>query len=277
MYFNQRNYDKWAECVAHDPMTYFTWTTPFGGEDDVFEAKGWDEVSKAFKGFMEKWPADENIPKKENYQFKINGNMAFVRLSQNGQSEETRVLEKKDGKWRILQMQSLASNAFRKFQQLHALHRMAGTWVIDIPSYKKDGGDWSLVSTIIEITPTPAGITSSERSLFRTAEGELRVYQEEATASLNMQNGTIGMFSTSIFPYSNWTQASYGTGSFDQAGALHSKSSPVGGDSISEGKMWMDGDAIYVTGETKNKEGKTVFSTSYKMTRKGAEKETVKP
>ena len=34
-WFNQRNYDKWAECIAQDEMAFFSWTTPFKSENAV--------------------------------------------------------------------------------------------------------------------------------------------------------------------------------------------------------------------------------------------------
>ena len=271
-YFNQRNYEKWAECVAHDPMTYYSWTTPFADEDAVFEAKGWEEVSKAFKGFMEAWPADENLPKKENYQFKVSGDMAYVTFTQLPyNSEETRVLEKKDGKWRILRMEALASSAFQKMHQLYALQRMAGTWEVDMSTYTKEGGgSWKFLGGTMEIKRTPTGIKTKELFHYLNEDGDKRTSEESTVGSMNLNTGKIGMLNSVYYPHSNWMAAYSAVGSFTDEGVLACKGTEVGGNDDADLKMWMDGDLLCWAVDVKNEKGEQVFSSSYKMKRTGA-------
>lgn len=271
MYFDQRNYDKWAECVAHDPMAYFSWTTPFAGENAVFEARGWEEISKAYKEMMEKDPPNPNSAKKENYQFKVNGNMAYVTFMEGGVSDQVRVLEKKDGQWRILRVDAINSTAFKKFQQLHALQRMAGTWEIDLASFKKSAGDWSLISTTLELEQTPSGLSTTEHSTYRNAQGELRVYEEQGMVCLNMQTGVIGALSAPHYPYSGWTEVGFSTGKFDEKGVLHLKGSPVGDtEHTVDTKIWMEGENMKFSQEVKDNKGEEVYAVSYQLNRKGA-------
>lgn len=271
MYFFQRNFDKWAECVAHDDMAYFSYTSPFHGEQALMEAHGWEEISKFTKEVMEKWPANENIPDKTDYKFKVAGNMAYVTFTENGSLAETRVLEKKDGQWRILRMEATNSGAFEKFHQLYALHRMAGTWEIDLATFKKSAGDWTLVSTVMEIERTPTGLAHTEHSTYRNDQGDLRVYEEQGMMSVNMNTGVIGAFSAPHYPYSGWTEAAYGSGKFDEEGVLHIKGGGVGdAENVAEVKFWLEGDNLNFWQEVKNQKGEMVYASSYQMHRKGA-------
>ena len=272
MYFFQRNYDKWAECVAHDDMAYFSYTSPFHGEQALMEAHGWEEISKFTKEMMEKWPADENIPAKTDYKFKVAGNMAYVTFTEEGSLAETRVLEKKDGNWRILRMEATNSKAFEKFHQLYALHRMAGTWEIDLGSFKKSTGDWTLASTTMELERTPSGLATTEHSTYRNGQGELRVYEEQGMVSLNMNTGVIGAFSAPHYPYSGWTEAGFSTGTINEEGVLHLKGSSVGNtEHTAETKIWMEGDNMKFWTEVKNQKGEEVYTASYQLSRKGAQ------
>lgn len=273
MYFNQRNYEKWAECVAHDPMTYYTWTTPFAGENGVFEAKGWEEVSKAFKKIMEEEPPNENLSKKENYSFKINGNMAYITFLEDERTESVRVMEKKDGQWRILRMEALASKAFDKMNQLHALHRMAGNWEIDMSTFKKEGGgSWKMLGGTLNIERTPTGLVSTERFDFLNGDGEPRASEETSMISLNMSKGKIGVLNSVHYPYSNWTAAYSAEGEFDEDGALKCVGREVGGDDNAVVTMWMEGDMLNWGVVVKDEEGNETYSSTYGMRRAGSPK-----
>ncbi len=276
MYFKQRNFDKWAECVAHDPMTYYTWTTPFAGENSVFEARGWEEVSTAFKGFMEKWPADDSPSNKDRYHFKINGNMAYVTFLEDNRTESVRVLEKKDGQWRILRMEALASKAFEKMHQLYALQRMAGSWEVDMSTFKKEGGgNWKMMSGTIDIQRTPTGIQTSEKFSYLNKEGEYRSTEEMTIASLNMKTGKIGILNSVHFPNFNWSEAYSATGSFDKDGVMNCVGQEVGGDDYADLKMQLKDGQLHWSVNVKDKDGKEVYASSYSMHRAGSD--AIKP
>lgn len=270
MYFMQRDYDKWAECVAHDPMTYYTWTTPFAGENDVFEARGWDEVSKEFKKYMSENPPNDDLPKKENYKFKVNGNMAFVTFSQN-YSEETRVLEKTDGKWRILRMEALASKGFEKMHDLYSLQRMAGNWEIDMSTYKKEGGgSWKMLGGSLEMERTPTGIVAHEKYDFKNKKGEHRTSEELGVMSYNMNTGKVGLLSSVHYPNSNWTAAYSAVGAFNDDGQLICKGEEVGGKDEADVKFWWEDDLLCWSVNVRNEKGEEVYASSYKMRRAGS-------
>ncbi len=271
LYYYHGNYDKWAECVAHDPMTNFSWTSPFPGKDAVMELKGWDAVSTMYKKYMkENTPDKEYKPKNENYQFKISGNMAFVAYTEDGRSSQSRLLEKKDGQWRILRMEATASKAFKKFHQLYALQRMAGTWEVDLASYKEEGGgDWTLLGGTMTAKATDYGLSLNEHYDYRNAEGEYRASKDKGMMALNMGTGKIGVMFATVYPNSKWTRSAIGTGEIDDEGVLHIKGNMVGDENVGDVKYWLEGDDMNYAVVVKDSKGEQVYASSYTMKRKG--------
>ncbi len=274
-WFNQRNFEKWAECVAHDDMTYYSWTTPFSDENAVFEAKGWDEVSKQFKAFMAKWPAQNENAEKKDYKFKVNGNMAYVTFKEGGQDvEEVRVMEKVNGQWKVLRMEALHSKAFSNFRQLHALQRMAGDWDMDMSSLELRKGEpgWRLYAVHSTVEPTAAGIKMCSKWELTNKEGEYRTFQDEDIYVVHMSTGMIGTFSTRIFPLSGWSEAYMGTGKFNEDGALVLEMTQPGEKGRSTGKIHHHSDGYLVMDwQSYNEKGELVWDSTHKLKRTGVE------
>ncbi len=115
------NYDAWAECLVHEP--YLTWTvTNSGDPGDVVTIRGWESLNTSMQGRVKTSTpekikaAQQNIFTRDQWNIQIRGNIAFVTFNQHseneekkqkGDSTETRVLEKKDGKWRIAMLSAL--------------------------------------------------------------------------------------------------------------------------------------------------------------------------
>ena len=268
MYYYQNNYDKWAECVVHDPMTYFTYVSPFSGGNGIWEAKGWEAVSKSVKDAMKDRPVMkvEDLPVKKNYHFKINGDMAFVTFQQGNGLEETRVMEKKNGQWRILRMEALASKAFAKMHDLYALQRLAGNWEVDMSTYKQEGGgNWKLLSGQMNMERTPTGLIAKETYYFKDEKGDPQTSEDVNIYSLDMQTGKIAAISSTYYPNSSWTSVHHGTAEIDEHGALVGKGTRVGKEdegTLGKWTMKMDGDKLYWAISVKDKDGKEVYSSS---------------
>lgn len=266
-HFMACDYDQWAACVAHDDMTYFSYTSPFHGENAIWEAQGWEQVSKETKEFMEENKPTDKLPKKTDYKFKVKGDMAYVTFTEDDRLAETRVLEKVDGQWKILRMEATNSKAFKNFHQLYALQRMAGNWEVDMSTYKKEGGgSWAYLGGTMDIKRTPTGFSTVTHVILRNKEGELRITEEQGMASFNMETGMVGWSNSVQYPYSNWTEAYQAIGKFDEDGKLKMNGSPVGGSSEAAFEVWMDGDVMHYAVEVMA-EGQKVYAASYEMKR----------
>ena len=278
-YFDLRDYENWSKCVAHDPMTVYSWTTPFQGENSVFEAKGWDEVSKHMKKNIETWPAKKEHAKKYDYKFKVNGNMAYVTFLEGNGIYETRVLEKKADGWKILRMEATASPMFEAMHKKYALQRLAGHWNMDPSTIKAEGGEgWTLQAAEVKVKKTDYGLKASGTVYFKSPEGEEHVIEEENMLSYDLGTGKIAMWSSSYFPNSGWSEGSLGEGEVDENGAIHFTAHRVGKEGKEKGmiKIKEDGNLHY---EVKrfDKDGKQVFAMSYAMVKSKPVTEPMKP
>ncbi len=267
-YFNLRDYEKWTDCVAKDPMTVYSWTTPFHGENSIFEAKGWEEVSKHMKKYIETMPVDENIPKKYDYQFKVSENMAYVNFLEGNDTHETRVLEKRDGKWKILRMEATASKMFKSMHKKYALQRMAGNWKLDPNSVKIEGGSgWKLLASQVKAKSTNTGLKAYATIYIEKPNGEELVIEDESIIAYDLGTEKVALFSASYFPKSGWSETEVGIGEVDDDGVLHFESHQVGKDSKSKGMMKIDKDGkMHYSVEKMNEKGEKLFSMSYSMT-----------
>jgi hypothetical protein len=266
-YFNLRDYEKWSECVAKDPMTVFSWTSPFQGENGVFEAKGWKEVSKHMKNHMESSPVNEDLPKKYDYQFKVGENMAYVNFLEGNGTHETRVLEKRDGKWQILRMEATASKMFKSMHKKYALQRMAGNWKLDPASIKVEGGSgWKLLASQVKAKSTKTGLKAYATIYLEKPDGEELVIEDENRIAYDLGTEKVALFSASYFPMSGWSESELGVGEVDDEGVLHFESQRVGKESKSKGMMKIGEDGnLHYSVEKVNEKGEMVFSMSYMM------------
>lgn len=266
-YFNLRNYEKWSDCVAKDPMTVFSWTTPFLGENSVFEAKGWEEVSAKMKQMMDNQPVNENLPKKYDYQFKVGGNMAYVNFLEGDGTHETRVLEKRDGKWKILRMEATDSKNFKAMQKKYALQKFAGNWKLDPTSIQMEGeGGWKLLSSEVQSKATNTGLKAHVTLLFLDNNGEEVVIEEDNLLTYDLGTGKVAMFQSTYFPKSGWSEGGLGVGEIDDEGAFLFEAHRVGEETLTKGKMkFMEDGKLFYSVKRLNEKGEKLFKLSYSM------------
>lgn len=105
--FFEIDYKTWADSWAHTPYAFWS----FADTTDVNSFSGWDQIDKGFADyFRTSKPSTAKIEREWlGLEVKIYGNGAYVRFnqhvlddSQRPAQAEVRVLEKINGKWKIV-------------------------------------------------------------------------------------------------------------------------------------------------------------------------------
>ncbi len=109
----QRDYKKWADSWAHED--YINWSGTTNVVHRYF--KGWPSVDQYAKECFKKFPEpNENPVVRTNWTFRIYKNGAWVHFTQesDGISQETRILEKKAGKWKLVHIGWINETSYEK-------------------------------------------------------------------------------------------------------------------------------------------------------------------
>lgn len=112
--FFKRDKAQWANAWAHTPYVNFA-ANLYGG--DFLLTQGWTNLEKQFANQFKSSKVTDKVSVQNNdYMFHINGNMAFVTYGQtlvdsHGKttSKESRVLEKINGQWKIINVIALTN------------------------------------------------------------------------------------------------------------------------------------------------------------------------
>ena len=112
--FFKRDKAVWANAWAHAPYVHFA-ANLYGGDFMLIE--GWDKLEKQFANqFKSSKGMDKVTVQNSNYTIHQNGNMAFVAYDQtlldsHGKttSKESRVVEKINGQWKIINVTALTN------------------------------------------------------------------------------------------------------------------------------------------------------------------------
>lgn len=112
--FFKRDKAEWANAWAHTPYVNFA-ANLYGG--DFLLVKGWTNLEKQFASqFKSSKVTDKVTVQNANYTVHQNGNMAFVTYDQtlldsHGKttSKESRVVEKLNGQWKIINVIALTN------------------------------------------------------------------------------------------------------------------------------------------------------------------------
>ncbi|QJW88522.1 hypothetical protein HNV11_03605 [Spirosoma taeanense] len=112
--FFKRDKAEWANAWAHTPYINFA-ANLYGG--DFLLVQGWNNLEKQFASqFKSKKVTDKVVVQNSNYNIHQNGNMAFVAYDQtlvdsHGKttSKESRVVEKINGQWKIINVIALTN------------------------------------------------------------------------------------------------------------------------------------------------------------------------
>ncbi|GAB4019665.1 hypothetical protein GCM10028808_58070 [Spirosoma migulaei] len=112
--FFTRDKARWSNAWAHTPYVNFA-ANLYGGDFRLI--KGWSDLEKQFASqFKSSKVTDKVMVQNANYTIHQNGNMAFVSYDQtlvdsHGKttSKETRVVEKLNGQWKIINVIALTN------------------------------------------------------------------------------------------------------------------------------------------------------------------------
>ncbi|MBD2752238.1 Cif family virulence factor [Spirosoma validum] len=112
--FFKRDKAEWANAWAHTPYVNFA-ANLYGGDFRLIQ--GWSDLEKQFASqFKSSKVSDKVTVQNANYTIHQNGNMAFVTYDQtlvdsHGKttSKETRVVEKLNGQWKIINVIALTN------------------------------------------------------------------------------------------------------------------------------------------------------------------------
>lgn len=112
--FFKRDKAVWSNAWAHAPYIHFA-ANLYGG--DFMLVEGWDKLEKQFASqFKSSKVMDNVMVQNANYSIHQNGNMAFVTYDQtlldsHGKttSKESRVVEKINGQWKIINVTALTN------------------------------------------------------------------------------------------------------------------------------------------------------------------------
>lgn len=119
-HFLNVDFKAWSESFVQEP--YFLWSVTNGGEPgDVITNRGWEEFWRAMKtnwfdAKPEAWAKEmrKSTVTRHNWTIQIRGDVAWVHYLQRAETEtqkvettETRVLERKNGVWKIAMQTTL--------------------------------------------------------------------------------------------------------------------------------------------------------------------------
>ena len=112
--FFKRDKAMWSNAWAHAPYVHFA-ANLYGGDFMLIE--GWNKLEKQFASqFKSSKVSDKVVVQNDNYTIRQNGNMAFVAYDQtlldsHGKttSKESRVVEKINGQWKIINVTALTN------------------------------------------------------------------------------------------------------------------------------------------------------------------------
>ncbi len=116
---NLCDFEKWADHWWHEPYTFFSLTFPKWHVG----LRGWSDIAAWGKQTAANCTPNETISPKYNYRFKIADGMAFVTFLENQGNESTRVLEKRNGQWKLIQMGVIGSAAYESLAQNQEMER----------------------------------------------------------------------------------------------------------------------------------------------------------
>jgi hypothetical protein len=109
--FFQIDRNTWAECWAHVPYAYWS----FADTTDVNFFEGWDAIDKGFSDYFRTSKPSTTKMERNWHDVRVYGNSAYARFTQKVQDDvgrdeqaEVRVLEKIDGKWKVVHVGVIA-------------------------------------------------------------------------------------------------------------------------------------------------------------------------
>ena len=185
-FWQQRDYDKYADTWVHESYIYRSYTAPRQNS----ELRGWNAISEWAKSIFESSP-EQVIGEynKTDYTFVVSEKMALVTFVENGNTS-TRVLEKRGSEWKLVGLSVIGSQAYKALEQEANLKTFVGNWKA-IPSTIKEAPGFpgeELVDVDISMTHSDGSLKRLITTHYKTSNDTFTVRVETAIAyDLNTQ------------------------------------------------------------------------------------------
>jgi len=243
-YFNQRNYDKWADTWVQELYIYWSVTNPH----EHSELRGWEALSQMMKDQIEQSPEPVQLKQqKTDYKFRVSGNMAFVTFLEDGNAS-TRVLETSGGKWKLIRMGVVNSTAYETLVIQQMMKRFTGNWQAEQATIQINPPlqDSELKSINMSIKYTGKGLKVNTHSILTRPAGD-RTYEEEIVYAYDTEKQRIAVLK--VGGVGEWSEVYTGECSIQDDGSLHNKMYALGNaetPALDEYFSWKSDDVIHV-------------------------------
>lgn len=259
---NACDYARWADHWWPETYCYFSVTWPKGH----WSMQGWEEISAWGKTATTNCTPSPNR-KKEGFKYAINGNMAFVTFLEDEGNESTRVLEKRNGRWKLIRMGVIASVAYTAMERLDQLHKFAGKWEADLSTFKNDPppNGWEITGFEFENLPTETGITLKHRRDWKDTNGA-HYYLRNGEVARRSSGEEMGLFVSQSDSF-GWSEYNFGSVSLSKEGVMTALTKKANSDKLDEtARFTLNPDGrLNLTVEVYDDLGKVVFKFSVEM------------
>ncbi|MDX1407026.1 MAG: hypothetical protein R3330_02805, partial [Saprospiraceae bacterium] len=224
-FYNARNFDAWANTWVHAPGIYWSVTGP----ETSMSAQGWDALAQQARDYFKQNPEPNTYtPNKTDYQFMVEGNMAFVTFMENG-NMSTRVLTKDKGDWRLMRMGVVLTGAYDHFNQKRTLQRLVGTWKLDPATVQLNDDSWTLHGLKCKVKQTDMGMWMYVSSEWSNNQGMHGIWKDEYMIAYDNASQSYGVMLNGVSPESSsvWSGKCH-----FKDGAVTFKTTSLGGEEV---------------------------------------------
>lgn len=195
--YNQRDYDAWAATWAHNDNVLWS----LAGPNTNLEYRGWDDWSAQTKEyFMENPEPVETYQKKTNYNFTVNGDMAFVTFLEDG-NMSSRVVVREEGKWKLQQVGIVQTKAYEAQKQMKALHGLTGVWQLDPATVELSDEEWTLLDVHCKVKETTTGLKMYLTSDWKNDKGFEGTWKDSYMIARDSESGMLGAMVSTEGPW----------------------------------------------------------------------------
>ncbi len=222
--------DAWANHWWHEDYCYFSVTWP----NKHWGFYGWDEINTWAKDCSSNnW---EN--KKYDFKFVVSDNIAFVTFLENQGNESTRVLEKRNGEWKLIRMGVIVTSSFEVIEKMDKLKAFEGNWIAQ-PSSIKITPEWEgteILHFATNIEMTPAGLRAIHNRKWKNSGNEWE-YTREMEIATATNREEFGLFVTG-YASDGYTHTEVGKAELTEDGTVVMMPNKHGTDKLEEKAWW---------------------------------------
>jgi len=194
-FFSNGNYDAWSSMWEHSETIFWAYYSP----TDMKEFTTWDELNVFLKERIEKYANNPvKFAPKADYKFFLNKNSAHVTFLQ-GKNRSSRVLVKRNGEWKIIQMTISKADEYKREESLNILKSYCGKWKLDMSTFKhSDNWKNTLEAYDADIREKDGTIIMSFKGLIKMPNNKVLQFRTESRISIDSESGEITTLIESI-------------------------------------------------------------------------------